>query len=358
VTRRKHDDGGAPAAPAAPRHISGEARLVEAQLEETVRPQTFDEYVGQRAVVDNVKVFVEAARLRGQALDHMLFCGPPGLGKTTLAVVIANALGASLRQVAAPTIEHKGILAALLTSLKDGDVLFIDEIHRLTPVVEETLYPAMEDYRIDLVLNEGPHAQPITLQLARFTLLGATTRTGLLTGPLRSRFRHVARLDYYGEDELTAIIKRSARLLRIPVDDDGAREIGRRSRGTPRVANHLLKAVRDFAEVEGEGIIEHRIADYALGRLGVDEAGLDEMDRRILDGVIRKFDGGPVGIESIAAAVAEERDTLEEVYEPYLIQEGFLQRTPRGRVATRRAFEHLKLPYSGAARGKGQGELF
>jgi holliday junction DNA helicase RuvB len=355
VTRRKHDDGVAPEAAAPARHVSGEPRGPEDQLEETVRPRTFDEYVGQRAVVDNVKVFVEAARLRGQALDHMLFCGPPGLGKTTLAVVIANALGATLRQIAAPTIEHKGILAALLTSLKDGDVLFIDEIHRLSPVVEETLYPAMEDYRIDLVLNEGPHAQPITLQLARFTLLGATTRTGLLTSPLRSRFRHVARLDYYAQDELTAIIKRSARLLRIPIDDDGASEIGRRARGTPRVANHLLKAVRDFAEVEGEGVIERRIADYALGRLGVDETGLDEMDRRLLDAIIRKFDGGPVGIESIAAAVAEERDTLEEVYEPYLIQEGFVQRTPRGRIATRRAYEHLKVPFDGK---KGQGELF
>jgi holliday junction DNA helicase RuvB len=354
VTRRKHDDG-PPGRETPSRHVSGEVREPETQLEETVRPRTFDEYVGQRAVVDNVKVFVEAARLRGQALDHMLFCGPPGLGKTTLAVVIANALGATLRQIAAPTIEHKGILAALLTSLKDGDVLFIDEIHRLNPVVEETLYPAMEDYRIDLVLNEGPGAQPITLQLGRFTLLGATTRTGLLTSPLRSRFRHVARLDYYAQDELSAIIKRSARLLHIPIDDDGAREIGRRSRGTPRIANHLLKAVRDFAEVEGEGVIDRRMADYALNRLGVDDAGLDEMDRRLLDAIIKKFDGGPVGIESIAAAVAEERDTLEEVYEPYLLQEGFVQRTPRGRTATRRAYEHLKVPCSG---GKGQGELF
>ncbi|HEY3353348.1 MAG TPA: Holliday junction branch migration DNA helicase RuvB [Polyangia bacterium] len=357
MTRRKHVDGGpGPAAPeAAPREVAATPRSSERQLEDSVRPRTFDEYIGQRQVVDNIKVFVEAAKRRGQALDHMLFCGPPGLGKTTLAVVIANALGATLRQVAAPTIEHKGTLAALLTSLGPGDVLFIDEIHRLTPVIEETLYPAMEDYRLDVVLNEGPHAQPIMLQLARFTLLGATTRTGLLTGPLLSRFRHVARLDYYGPDELTTIIKRSARLLQIPIDDGGAQEIGRRSRGTPRIANHLLASVRDFAEVEGEGVIDREIADYALQRLKVDASGLDEMDRRVLDAIIRKFDGGPVGIESIAAAVAEERDTLEEVYEPYLIQQGFVQRTPRGRVATRLAYEHLKLP---PRRKAGQGELF
>jgi Holliday junction DNA helicase RuvB len=356
MTRRKHEDGQAQAeSEAAPRQVAATPRPAERELEESVRPHSFEEYIGQRAVVDNVKVFVEAAKRRGQALDHLLFCGPPGLGKTTLAVVIANALGATLRQVAAPTIEHKGTLAALLTSLGPGDVLFIDEIHRLTPVIEETLYPAMEDYRLDVVLNEGPHAQPLTLQLARFTLLGATTRTGLLTGPLLSRFRHVARLDYYAPDELTTIIKRSARLLKIPIDDDGAAEIGRRSRGTPRIANHLLSSVRDFAEVEGEGVIDRTMADYSLARLGVDDAGLDEMDRRVLEAIIRKFDGGPVGIESIAAAVAEERDTLEEVYEPYLIQQGFLQRTPRGRVATRSAYEHLKIPVRVKA---GQGELF
>jgi Holliday junction DNA helicase RuvB len=352
VTRKRHEDASPPPAAPPERHVSGRPRSGEHELEESLRPRNFAEYVGQRTEVDNIKVFVEAARRRGQALDHMLFCGPPGLGKTTLAVVIANELGANLRQIAAPTIEHKGTLAALLTSLGPGDVLFIDEIHRLTPVVEETLYPAMEDFRLDLVLNEGPHAQPITLALARFTLLGATTRTGLLTGPLRGRFRHVARLDYYAEDELTTIVRRSARVLAVPIDDSGAAEIGRRARGTPRVANHLLSSVRDFAEVEGHGVIDRRIADYALGRLGVDERGLDEMDRRVLAAIIRKFDGGPVGIESIAAAVSEERDTLEEVYEPYLIQQGFLQRTPRGRVATRLAHDHLKVTH------KPQGDLF
>lgn len=314
------------------------------EFELTLRPRTFDEYVGQRKVVENLKVFVAAAVGRGEALDHVLFSGPPGLGKTTLAHVVAGALEVKLLSVGAPAIEHKGALASYLTALEPRDVLFIDEIHRLPPVVEEYLYPAMEEYRIEIPVGDGPNAKMLPLAVPRFTLIGATTRTGLLSAPLRSRFGIEMRLDYYSGADLSDIVRRSARKLRIELDAAGADEIGRRARGTPRIANRLLRRVRDFAQVEGDGEVTIRVASSALDRLGVDAQGLDEMDRTLLRCLAEKFDGGPAGIESLAAACAEERDTLEEVYEPYLIQEGFLMRTPRGRVALKRAYEHLGLP--------------
>jgi Holliday junction DNA helicase RuvB len=310
-------------------------------FEATLRPRTFEEYVGQRQIVENLLVFVEAARQRGEALDHVLFCGPPGLGKTTLAHIIARALGVTLHSSSGPAVERKGDLAGILTNLQAREVLFLDEIHRLNPAVEENLYPAMEDYQFDIVIGEGPHARSMKIQLQPFTLVGATTRTGLLTSPLRDRFGIIARLDYYGVEDLCTIVHRSARILGIEIDQAGAREIARRARGTPRIANRLLRRVRDFAQVEGSGRIDRSIADHALTRLDVDPRGLDPMDRKLLSAIVEKFDGGPVGIESLAAAVGEESDTLEDVYEPYLIQEGFLHRTARGRVATRLAYEHL-----------------
>jgi Holliday junction DNA helicase RuvB len=312
-------------------------------LDAALRPRNFDEYIGQHKVVGNLKVFVEAARRRGEALDHVLFCGPPGLGKTTLAHLIAGALGVNLRPVGAPAIEHKGTLASYLTGLSERDVLFIDEIHRLQAVVEEYLYPAMEDYRIEIPVGDGPAAQLIHMSLPRFTLVGATTRTGLLTSPLRDRFGIVLRLDYYRPAELAEIVARSAQRLRIAIRPESCLTIGERSRGTPRIANRLLRRVRDFAEVEDVAIIDARRAGEWLTRLGVDALGLDDMDRALLRTIIERFDGGPVGIESLAAAVSEESDTLEDVYEPYLIQEGFLMRSPRGRMATRRAYQHLGL---------------
>ena len=315
----------------------------EDQFDAALRPRSFDEYIGQHKVVDNLKVFVEAARRRGEALDHVLFCGPPGLGKTTLAHLIATALGVNLRPVGAPAIEHKGTLASYLTSLGERDVLFIDEIHRLQPVVEEYLYPAMEDYRIEIPVGEGPAAQLIQMKLPRFTLVGATTRTGLLTSPLRDRFGIVLRLDYYAPRELAEIVERSADRMRVRIHRDACLVIGQRARGTPRIANRLLRRVRDFAEVAGARDILPGPTGEWLSRLGVDALGLDDMDRSLLRCLIERFDGGPVGIESLAAAVSEESDTLEDVYEPYLIQEGFLMRTPRGRMATRRAYEHLGL---------------
>ena len=354
MPRKKHDDG-SDLREGAREALSPGPAPGEVELDAALRPRTFDEYVGQRKITDNLKVFVEAARRRGEALDHVLFCGPPGLGKTTLAHVIAHALGVTLRGVGAPAIEHKGALASYLTQLGARDVLFIDEIHRLQPVVEEYLYPAMEDYRIEIPVGDGPAAQLLTMNLPRFTLIGATTRTGLLTSPLRDRFGIVMRLDYYGAAELTEIVNRSAARLGVTVDSGGAAEIGRRARGTPRVANRLLRRVRDFAEVEGDGRVTLAAAERALDRLGVDAVGLDEMDRALLRAVIERFDGGPVGIESLAAAVSEESSTLEDVYEPFLLQEGFLQRTPRGRVATRRAHEHLGIP---PRQGGAQGTLF
>ena len=356
MPRKKHEDLGPDPGPSRPSEAVPEPLPGDRELDAALRPRTFDEYVGQRKVVDNLKVFVAAARLRGEALDHVLFCGPPGLGKTTLAHLIAQALGVTLRSVGAPAIDHKGTLASYLSQQRARDVFFIDEIHRLQPAVEEYLYPAMEDYRIEVPVGEGAAAQLLAMPLERFTLVGATTRTGLLTSPLRDRFGIVMRLDFYSHQELSEIVRRSAARLRIRLTPDGAAEIGRRARGTPRIANRLLRRVRDFAEVEGDGQVDLAVAQGALDRLGVDRLGLDEMDRTLLRAVIEKFDGGPVGLTSLAAAVAEEASTLEDVYEPYLIQEGFLQRTPRGRVATRRAHEHLGIPLR-AAPGGGQGTL-
>jgi len=318
----------------------------------TLRPENLDEYVGQRKHVDNLRVFIEAARRRGEPLDHALLGGPPGLGKTTLAHIIARELGVTLHSTSGPAIEHKGALAALLSKVGPREVLFIDEIHRLNPVVEENLYPAIEDFEIDIIAGDGPHAASYKLPLNPFTLVGATTRTGLLTSPLLSRFGVTIRLDFYPAEDLKAIVERSAGLLKIPIDEPGAQVIASRSRGTPRIANRLLRRVRDFAEVEGDGRVDAATAESSLARLEVDEAGFDEMDRKILTAIIDKFDGGPVGIETIAAAVAEPRDTIEDVYEPFLLQGGFLKRTPRGRVATRRAYEHLGLPYDAGGQGR------
>lgn len=310
-------------------------------FDRSLRPERFDDFVGQSQIKDNLRVFVEAARRRGEPVDHTLFCGPPGLGKTTLALILASERGVNLHSASGPAIEHKGQLAALLTKLEPCDVLFIDEIHRLNVTVEENLYTAVEDFRIDIVNGDGPYAQTLQLPLQPFTLVGATTRTGLLTNPMRSRFGYVARLDYYPADALRAIVERSARLLGLSITAEAAQELARRSRGTPRIANRLLRRARDFAEVLSDGTLDTKTACEALSRLEVDEAGLDQMDRRYLAILIDHYDGGPVGIETLAAALSEPRDTLEDVYEPYLLQKGLLARTARGRVATRHAFEHL-----------------
>jgi Holliday junction DNA helicase RuvB len=323
----------------------------ELQVEATLRPLLLAEYVGQEKIVDNLRVFIRAARERREPLDHVLLFGPPGLGKTTLAHIIAHEMGAPLRTTAGPVLERAGDLAAILTNLEPGEVLFIDEIHRLGPTVEEILYPALEDFRLDLVIGQGPAARTVKIELPRFTLVGATTRTGLLTAPLRSRFGIVHRLDFYRPAELARIVTRSARLLGIAIDEGGAQEIARRSRGTPRVANRLLRRVRDFAQVDGASSIDEAAARRALGLLEVDEYGLDELDRRLLAVLIEQYQGGPAGISALAATVGEDRGTLEDLYEPYLIQEGFLQRTPRGRVATQKAYRHLALePPRGANR--------
>ena len=315
-------------------------------LDRSLRPSQFEDFVGQEQIKDNLRVFVQAARQRREPIDHTLFCGPPGLGKTTLALILASERGVTLPSASGPAIEHKGQLAALLTKLEPNDVLFIDEIHRLNASVEENLYTAVEDFRIDIVNGDGPYAQTLQLPLAPFTLVGATTRTGLLTNPMRSRFGYVARLDYYPDDALRRIIERSASLLGLSLSKEAGHELARRSRGTPRIANRLLRRARDFAEVLSDGKVDGTSAREALVRLDVDEAGLDQMDRRYLSVIIDHYDGGPVGIETLAAALSEPRDTLEDVYEPYLLQRGFLARTARGRVATRHAFEHLgkKLP--------------
>lgn len=308
------------------------------------RPSSLDEYIGQSKHKDNLKVFVEAARRRKEPLDHILFCGPPGLGKTTLAYILAKEMGVTLHSTSGPAVEHKGALAGLLTKLEANDLLFIDEIHRLTPAVEESLYPAIEAFQIDIMTGDGPYATTIQLALKPFTLVGATTRTGLLTAPLLSRFGYIVRLDYYPVEDLEKIILRSAGLLDVPIDPAGARELATRSRGTPRVANRLLRRARDFAEVLGQGAITAAIAKITAERLEVDSAGLDEMDRRLLTVIIEHYEGGPVGIDTIAAALSEPRDTVEDVYEPFLLQQGFLGRTPRGRIATRKAYEHLGKP--------------
>jgi holliday junction DNA helicase RuvB len=313
----------------------------DARFDRLFRPGTLDEYVGQTKHKQNLKVFVEAARRRREPLDHFLFCGPPGLGKTTLAHILAREMGVTLHSTSGPAIEHKGALAGLLTKLEANDVLFIDEIHRLTPVVEESLYPAIESFQIDIMTGEGPYATTIQLALKPFTLVGATTRTGLLTAPLLSRFGYTMRLDFYPVEELEQIVLRSARLLGVPIDQAGARAVAARSRGTPRVANRLLRRVRDFAEVLGNGEITAAIAETTAERLEIDAAGLDDMDRRLLTVIIEHYEGGPVGVDTLAAALSEPRDTIEDVYEPFLLQQGFLGRTPRGRVATRKAYEHL-----------------
>ncbi|MDD7057322.1 MAG: Holliday junction branch migration DNA helicase RuvB [Selenomonadaceae bacterium] len=311
----------------------------------SLRPRKFSEYIGQEKVKDNLNVWIQAALSRGEALDHVLLYGPPGLGKTTLAGIIANELGVNFRQTSGPAIERSGDLAALLTNLQEHDVLFIDEIHRLSHSVEEVLYSAMEDYALDIIIGKGPSARSIRLDIAPFTLIGATTKAGSLAPPLRDRFGIISRLEYYTPDALVHIIKRAAEILKIDIEEQGALEIARRSRGTPRIANRLLKRVRDVAQIEGSGMITAKIADKALQMLEVDKAGLDRTDRRMLETMIKKFAGGPVGLDTLAAAISESRDTIEDVYEPYLIQLGFINRTPRGRVATPAAYEHLGIPY-------------
>ena len=324
-----------------PRLISSEKRGEDADV--SLRPQSLDEFVGQQAARENLKVFIEAARNRGEALDHVLFVGPPGLGKTTLAQIMARELGVNFRSTSGPVIAKAGDLAALLTNLEDRDVLFIDEIHRLNPAVEEILYPAMEDFQLDLIIGEGPAARSVRIDLAKFTLVGATTRLGLLTTPLRDRFGIPVRLNFYTVEELESVVTRGARVLGAPIAPDGATEIARRARGTPRIAGRLLRRVRDFAAVSGAPIIDARVADRALRALEVDEAGLDALDHRCLTCIAGTYEGGPVGIETLAAALSEPRDALEEIVEPYLLQQGFIGRTPRGRVLTLKAFRHLGL---------------
>jgi len=325
------------------RLISPEASVQEDRFDRAIRPLSLDDYVGQQVVREQLEIFIGAARKRGEPLDHTLVFGPPGLGKTTLAHIIANELGVALKTTSGPVLEKAGDLAALMTNLEPGDVLFIDEIHRLSPVVEEVIYPAMEDYQLDIMIGEGPAARSIKLDLPPFTLVGATTRAGLLTSPLRDRFGIVQRLEFYSVDELSHIVYRSAGILGVSMDEQGAAEIARRSRGTPRIANRLLRRVRDFAEMKADGRITAEVADRALNMLNVDARGFDHMDRRLLLAIMEKFAGGPVGVDSLAAAISEERDTIEDVLEPYLIQQGYMTRTLRGRMVTALAYEHFGL---------------
>ena len=347
-----------PAAKPDSRVISASASSSQEEaLERALRPKLLDEYVGQAKAREQLEIFIGAAKKRSEALDHVLLFGPPGLGKTTLSHIIAAELGVNLRQTSGPVLEKPKDLAALLTNLERNDVLFIDEIHRLSPVVEEILYPALEDYQIDIMIGEGPAARSIKLDLQPFTLVGATTRAGMLTNPLRDRFGIVARLEFYTTAELTKIVMRSAGLLNTPIDDEGGVEIARRSRGTPRIANRLLRRVRDYADVKGNGRITQEMANRALAMLDVDPLGFDIMDRKLLEAVVHRFDGGPVGLDNIAASIGEEPGTIEDVIEPYLIQQGFLQRTPRGRIATQAAYRHLGLVGEGPGGAAGQGVL-
>ncbi|MGO9614337.1 MAG: Holliday junction branch migration DNA helicase RuvB [Dissulfurispiraceae bacterium] len=327
--------------------LSPEVIQEDIPFELNLRPRFLDEFVGQERIKDNLKVFIDAARQRKEPLDHLLFFGPPGLGKTTLATIIANELGVNIKTTSGPVLERPGDLAAILTNLSDMDILFIDEVHRLPRIVEEVLYPAMEDYKLDIIIGQGPNARTLKLPLPSFTLVGATTRTGLLTSPLRDRFGIICRLEFYNDEELRKIVKRSAYLLKIGIEDDAAIEIAMRARGTPRIANRLLKRIRDFAQVKGDGTINMDISKKALDALDVDGRGLDETDRKLLRTLIEKFGGGPAGIEALAASLREDRETIEDVYEPYLLQEGLLERTARGRVATKLAYEHLgiKVPH-------------
>ena len=327
----------------------------ESVVELSLRPQRLGEFIGQQKVKDSLRIYIDAATARREPLDHTLFFGPPGLGKTTLAELIAREMGVNIRATSGPALEKPGDLVGTLTNMRDGDILFIDEIHRLRPIIEEFLYPAMEDYRIDIRLSEGPKAQTITMPIERFTLIGATTRLGMLTAPMRARFGIEQRLNYYPADDLELIVRRTAEVLKVEIDDGGAEEIARRSRGTPRVTNRLLRRVRDFAQVKAAGFIDRDVAQRALSMLDVDEFGLDDMDSRLLRAIIEKFDGGPVGVGTIAAAVGEDADTIEEVYEPFLVQNGFLQRTPRGRVATPQAYRHFGYTPPGQS---GQPSLF
>lgn len=338
------------------RLVEPEIRVsADMQLEQSLRPQTFDQFIGQKSLKENLAVYIEAAKRRGEALDHCLFAGPPGLGKTTLAYLVAKTIGSELFTISGPALDKKGDLAAVLTNLKPNDVLFIDEIHRVPIAVEEVLYSAMEDFKLDIILGQGPGARTMRIDLPRFTLIGATTRSGLLSTPLRDRFGIHFAMEFYQAEDIQSILMHSAIRLGVEMAESGAKELASRSRGTPRIANRLLRRVRDFAEVHGRGVIDQAIAKAALASLDVDECGLDTMDKKILRTIIEKFDGGPVGIDSLAAAIGEESQTLEDVYEPFLLQQGFIQRTPRGRLASRRSYEHLGLAFRD--RGNSQSEL-